>query len=129
VSKNRDLWTEKYALPKPVQHKNKYGNHSCEYEGITFASKRELNRWIDLQVLLKAGLITNLRRQTRFELIPKCGKNQPVHYVADFDYVLIHEGQYNNEYVVEDAKGVKTPVYRIKKKLMAWVHKIEVKEV
>lgn len=101
----------------------KYRNKPCEYQGIKFASQRERDRWIYLRQLEKEGKIHNLRRQTRFIVVPKCGDNRPVHYISDFDYLQARE------YIVEDSKGVKTRDYILKKKLMAWVHKIQVREV
>jgi hypothetical protein len=102
---------------------SKYRNRPCEYQGIKFPSHRERDRWIYLSSLLIDGKIASLRRQTRFLLVPKCGENRPVHYVSDFDYLE------NDIYVVEDSKGKRTKDYIIKKKLMAWLHKIEIREV
>lgn len=78
--------------------------------------------------LEKAGAIQNLHRQVKFELIPSQridGKvvERACGYVADFLY------QQDDELIVEDVKGYKTPEYRIKKKLMLWRHGIRIKEV
>ena len=97
--------------------------------GITFASKHEAARWQDLKILERAGLIEQLKRQVKFDLIPfqNAEKGMPsergVQYVADFTYLQ------NGKLVVEDAKGYKTPEYIIKRKLMRWVHGISVREV
>ena len=60
--------------------------------------------------------------QVKFELIPKIGDERPCNYIADFTYME------NGELVVEDVKGVRTDAYKIKKKLMLWVHGIRIKE-
>lgn len=85
-------------------------------------------RWIELKNLEAEGTITNLQRQVTYELIPKqiIGKKvieRACTYKADFVYI------YKDSLVVEDAKGFKTPEYRIKKKLMLYIHNIQIKEV
>jgi hypothetical protein len=81
----------------------------------------------------RAGLIYGLQRQVKFELIPNIYEGKKVaqrsaSYIADFVY---QEKESNGEshIVVEDAKGVRTDVYKLKKKLMRWVHGIEIQEV
>lgn len=113
--------------------KSKYGNRRTEVDGIRFDSRREAKRWSELKLLEKAGEIRGLKRQVSFELIPEQragGKvvERACKYIADFVYFLpIPFG--GMEMVVEDAKGVKTDVYKLKKKLMRYVHGIEIKEV
>ena len=109
----------------------KYGNEKIELSGQTFDSKREGRRYLELQMMLKGGLISDLRLQVPFELIPaqkdqQTGKTieRAVNYVADFVYKTP-----DGKTVVEDSKGYRTEVFRIKKKLMLWRHGIEVKEV
>ena len=105
----------------------KYKNTRLEYDGQKFASKREFSRFLILKGYEKAGIITNLRTQVRFELIPaiKEGKRtvqRPCFYVADFVYTR------DGKQVVEDTKGYRTQAYDIKKKLMRWRHGIEIIE-
>ncbi len=102
---------------------SKYHNTKVTIHGETFDSKKEAARWQDLQILQRAGLIEQLKRQVRFEILPKVGKFRAKYYIADFTYLC------NGKLVVEDAKGVRTPVYQLKKHLMMLVHKIEIKEV
>lgn len=111
---------------------NKYGNRKVIVDGISFDSQREANRWCELSLLLRAGAIRNLRRQVGFELIPAQridGKlvERACRYVADFTYEQRSGDTW--EKVVEDAKGCRTEVYRIKKKLMLYVHGIRIVEV
>lgn len=101
----------------------KYGNvktGGCD-------SKKEAKRKAELQLLEKAGVISDLKCQVTYELLPRQeykGKfaEHPVKYIADFVYTE------NGETVVEDVKGMKTDVYRLKKKLMLWRYGIKVKE-
>ena len=111
--------------------KSKYGAQKTEYDGIVFDSKREALRWRELALLQRAGEITDLRRQVKFILVPaqvdENGKiaERAVSYVADFVYSDARSG----ETVVEDAKGMHTREYIIKRKLMRYVHGIRIREV
>ena len=106
----------------------------------THASQKEHNRAVQLKLLQRAGVISDLREQVPFELIPaqygECdtdlkGKRVRVcleracKYIADFVYTDNETGQT----IVEDTKGVLTEVYKIKRKLMLYVHGIRIKEV
>ena len=102
----------------------KYNNTKIRVDGRLFDSKAEAARWQELQLLERAGEITELERQVEYELIPKQKGERAVKYIADFRYID-HEGKT----VVEDTKGVKTPVYILKRKLMLRVHGIRVREV
>ena len=103
---------------------SKYGNTKIRVDGRLFDSKAEAARWQELQLLERAGEITELERQVEYELIPKQKGERAVKYIADFRYID-HEGKT----VVEDTKGVRTPVWIIKRKLMLRVHGIRVREV
>lgn len=101
-------------------------------DGQVFDSKREMARYTDLKLLEAAGRISGLRRQVKYELIPaqkdlKTGKviERPVTYKADFVYTDAATGCE----VVEDAKGVRTKEYVIKRKLMLQKYDIQVREV
>ncbi len=88
-----------------------------------YASKREAKRAQELRLLERAGKISRLETQVKFLLVPQCGKERPVHYVADFVYQDQHGIR-----VVEDCKGFRTDVYKLKRKLMKWVRGIEILE-
>lgn len=94
-------------------------------DGITFDSAREANRWTELKILERAGVIEQLKRQVRFELIPKLPGERAAYYYADFTYLA------NGRLVVEDVKSpaTRTPVYLLKRKLMLWRYQIRIKEV
>ena len=88
---------------------------------ITFASKREANRYAELRIELLAGEIAELELQKTFSLAVN-----GVHicdYIADFVY------QRNGVQIVEDAKGKATDLFRIKQALMRAIHRIDVVEV
>lgn len=110
--------------------KRKYGNRKVALDGHTFDSKLEAARYQQLKLLERAGKITGLELQPRFELIPKQRRDdgkpeRACEYVADFRYTDASTGQT----VIEDAKGMRTRDYIVKRKLMLQVHGISVKEV
>lgn len=112
---------------------SKYGNRKTEVDGIIFDSKHEAERYAELKLLEKAGEIRDLKLQEKFCLVPTIegeGRKiaqRAVYYLADFTY-WERNGKYWKR-VVEDAKGVRTDVYKLKKKLMRWRHGIEIREV
>lgn len=95
-------------------------------DGIRFASKKEARRFQELKLLERAGKITELELQPRFDLfIPNSDKGKVGTYVGDFRYLDIER----NITVLEDVKGMKTPVYRLKKKLMKAIYGIDIQEI
>ena len=116
--------------PKISQSRNKYGNTKTEVNGIKYDSKKEAERSIELEQLEKLGKIKNLERQKKYILQPSfkfLGKTiREISYVADFVY------EENSKVIVEDVKSPITranPVYKLKKKMMMYVHGIEIVEV
>lgn len=95
--------------------------------GIVFDSKREALRYVELRDLESKGIVSNIQRQVRVELVPPfdCdGKHfRGIYYVIDFVYTD-SEG---NE-IWEDVKGMKTPVYLLKRKLVAYRYRKIIKE-
>lgn len=121
---------------------SKYHSKKITVDGETFDSKKEYRRYRELLLLEKAGEISDLQRQVKFLLIPtqyehfkRYGKNgkeltpgkrvveKECAYYADFVYTE------NGRDVVEDTKGVRTPDYIIKRKLMLHIHRIRIREV
>lgn len=106
---------------------SKYHNRKVTVDGITFDSIREASRYKELKHEESVGLITALQRQVKFPLIPahrgKIRNERACTYIADFAYIR------DGEYIVEDAKGMRTAVYKIKRKLMAAKYGIEIREV
>ncbi len=133
-----------YGKPK-ARGSSKYHAEKVTVNGNTFDSKKEARRWLELTALEQAGKIHDLRRQVKYLLIPeqresctelykagpKKGQFKPgrvlereCSYYADFDYYTE-----DGTHVVEDAKGVRTEVYRLKKKMLLYTHKIRISEV
>ena len=128
-----------------MTYKSKYYNIKTRaLDGTVFDSLKEARRWDELLLLQRAGKISDLQRQVKYELIPaqyytyerysKKGDRlkdgvrileRKVEYVADFVYTITDTG----ENVVEDAKGIRTKDYILKRKLMLAVHCIRIKEV
>ena len=106
---------------------NKYGNiHTQTADGIVHDSRKEARRWCELKLLEKAGKITDLDRQVKFELIPKQDGERACCYVADFVYTE------DGKKVVEDVKSEATrkkESYIIKRKLMLYIHGIRIREI
>lgn len=122
----------------------KYRNSKVKTsEGLVFDSRKEYRRWCELKMMEASGVISDLQRQVKYVLIPTqrepdtIGKRGGIHkgkmiekevaYIADFVY------QSKGETIVEDVKGYKGggayQVFKIKKKLMLWVHNIKIKEI
>ena len=108
---------------------SKYYSRKVIIDEIKFDSKKEGNRYLELKLLLKARKIRDLELQKKFELLPKYKINgktiRAISYVADFVYWDISK----NEMIIEDTKGFKTEVYKLKKKLFEYKYGIEIKEV
>jgi hypothetical protein len=101
--------------------RSKYGAVKTTVNGITFDSKAESQRYTDLYKAQLAGEISGLQVQASYPLEVngvKLGR-----YVADFVYMK------DGTVVTEDVKGVPTPVYRLKKKLMLALWGITIQEV
>lgn len=91
--------------------RTKYGSKKTEVNGIKFDSKKEAKRYVELLLLERAGLIRELRLQPRFPFVINGQKFCT--YIADFMYYSEKE----QCIIVEDVKGYKTEVYKLKSKL------------
>ena len=101
----------------------KYHNTKIQVDGITFDSKLEAERYGQLKMMERAGVIRDLVLQPEFELIPsfrKFGKTwRRTVYRADFKYILCSD----DSHIIEDVKGSKaviTDVFRLKQKLFEY---------
>lgn len=132
---------------------HKYGAVRTTVDGVTFASKAEARRYAELKLLEKAGEIQRLRLQptfdiyvpvldvgTRLKAIARTLKGQRYDppqvkvctYIADFAYDLKTLSASENDRfvpIVEDVKGMKTAVYRLKKKLVEAQYGIQIQEI
>jgi hypothetical protein len=107
-----------------VRSRSKYGNEKMTVDGFTFDSKREANRYEELRMKQRAGLICDLKVHPTYDLDVN-GKHV-CSYEADFSYVEADGG--SPVRIVEDVKGVRTRDYLIKKRLMDAVHGIAILE-
>ena len=123
--------------------RSKYGNRKVTIEGINFDSEREAKRYLILKDYQNKGDISDLKMQVVYELIPAIKElktivlktktrqkevtiQQPITYRCDFTYIK------DNVLVVEDVKispKMLPTEYKLKKKLMRYVHGITIKEV
>lgn len=121
----------------------KYNNKKVEFQGMTFDSKREFERYLVLMDAQKKGIISGLERQVKFELLPQITEEevvhlktkdkivekvvqQAVHYICDFKYVK------DGKIVIEDVKIAKSllpPEYILKEKMMRYLNGITIKRV
>ena len=100
-----------------MTYRSKYKAKKVIVDGITFDSKKEARRYQELKLLERAGVIKDLSLQPNFLLQDKFkykGKTErKIEYIADFQYYIIKD----KKWVIEDVKGFKTDVYKLKKKL------------
>ena len=139
-------WRTNNPYKGKTPNKSKYGAKkqtitNSDGSVITFDSMKEMKRFIELRYMEQVGLISDLQRQVKFVLIPaqrepdtvgKRGgiiKGQLIErecaYIADFVYI----DEETQETIVEDTKGVKTPEYIIKRKMLLYFYGIRIKEV
>ncbi len=108
---------------------HKYGAIPTTLDGIRFDSKREAFRYMELKLLEKAGIIRDLEPHPKFPIHVahhRCGElTQVCVYKADFRY---REGP-RGLLKVEDVKGVCTPVYKLKKKMVEAQYGIQITEI
>ncbi len=104
------MWNEKQS---------KYRSKKTVVDGISFDSKKEAGRFLELMMLQRGGQIQNLRRQVKFEIVPKKnGVKRTRFYIADFVYE-----RPDGKKVIEDVKSKITkqnPVYTLKRDLVLW---------
>lgn len=82
---------------------------------IYFRSKKEAKRYIDLVLLQRAGEISNLQTQVRYPLTVR--KMHVCDYIADFRYTTK-----DGKVIIEDAKGMRTQMFNLKRKLFEAIY-------
>lgn len=125
------------------QPKSKYRNEKVTFQGMSFDSKKELQRYLFLLDAERRGVISELKRQVKFELIPAITEEYVEHlktkdkvktrtlqlavtYICDFTYVK------DGVLVIEDIKSdhkLLTKEYQLKKKIMFAIHRLIIREV
>jgi len=99
---------------------SKYKAVKTIIDGIKFDSKKEAQRYLELKTLQSLNYITGLQLQVKYDLI--VNKIKICKYIADFKYFE------KGSVIVEDCKGVLTPIYKLKKKLMKAIYNIDILE-
>ena len=123
--------------------RSKYGNRKVTIEGINFDSEREAKRYLILKEHQNKSDISDLKLQVVYELIPSIKElktvvlktktiqkevtiQQAITYRCDFTYIK------DEKLIVEDVKispKMLPPEYKLKKKLLRYVHGIDIREV
>ena len=134
------LFNRGFNIPKKG---NKYKNEKVEFDGIKFDSKRERDRYMVLKDAERRGVISELKCQLKFTLIPAQYHEEAkqlktkvkivdkfdfhaITYIGDFQYVK------DGKIVVEDIKISPKLVpaeFKIKEKMMYYFHKIRIRRV
>lgn len=120
-----------FGLPPP----GKFGNEKVKLDGFIFDSLKERDRYLVLLIRQKLGEISNLTVHPRFKL--KTDGQKVCTYVADFQYYICQGNIKRSSLVVEDVKGkdprtgwdTRTPVYKLKKRLMKALLNIDIREI
>lgn len=110
------------ALSELRGRRSKYGNRKSYIDGIWWDSDAEYRRWCELRLMQRAGRISCLIRQPEYRLLIAgidCGV-----YRADFSYDDV-DGNHH----VEDVKGVRTAVFKLKKRIVEALYNFKVEEV
>jgi len=122
-------WTRAAALRQSLKgvtvKRSKFGNVKTTIHGITFDSKREAKRWTELRLRERAGFLTDLKHHPEPWALhcPTPGDDVVVcFYEPDFEY------REAGALVIEDSKGVRTQIYRLKKKWMKLEYGITIRE-
>ena len=119
---NGRKYDPKFEHKQKKAKQSKYHAVKTVLDDMKFDSKKEAKRYTQLKQMERSGLIKKLRLQVPFVLVDKSCYGCEIKYVADFVYIE------NGIEIVEDVKGVKTPVYKLKKRLMAERYGIKIKE-
>ena len=105
-----------------MNRNGKYNARRVTYDYITFDSKREGSRYLVLRSMRDCGEICELKIQPPFPLVVN-GQKVGTYY-ADFEYVTC-----DGRKIYEDVKGVRTPIFSLKKKLVKAIYGIEIQEI
>lgn len=118
-------WSKKHGVCVDCAPPAKYRNKRTEVNGISFHSKKESERYVELKWRMQAGEIHSLRLQPRYPIVVNAVRI--CDYVADFQYIEAKSG----EMVIEDVKSVATTtqLYKVKRKLVEALYGIKIVEV
>jgi hypothetical protein len=121
-----DMTSEQYRREHLGQREHKYHAKGCKVDGISFPSRKEANRYGELKILERGGVIKNLDVDAHAPIILELQVNgiHVTNYRPDFKYWHVEHGRM----IYEDVKGFATDVYRLKKKLVRACLGIEITE-
>lgn len=106
---------------------NKFRNKITETDGIKFRSKKEAKRYWELKLLLNAGEIVWFKCQVPYVVAGDKKIKTAIKYIADFEICWKTENGFKR--TVEDVKGIRTPLYKLKKQLMLDKYGIAIVEI
>jgi hypothetical protein len=112
-----------YVDPNHKCLHNKYNATRVQVDGKMFDSQHEANRYVELCHLQRSGKIGNLECQTKYEII--INDIHIGYYIADFSYI----DRLTGRLVAEDAKGFRTALYKLKKKIVEALYGLKIREV
>ena len=118
------MFKKNIHYPRQYGKYNKYNAKKTEFMGFKFDSKWEAERYGQLSSMSLAGVVKDLQRQIKYDIV--INDQKICRYIADFVYILVNEDG-SEEEIVEDAKGVQTTDFIIKKKLMKAIYNINIK--
>lgn len=101
---------------------SKFKNIKTVVDGIKFDSKKEAKRYGELILMQRSKQIYGLKTQVKYDIVINDVK--VCRYIADFTYKCANA----DTITVEDCKGFRTSIYRLKKKLMKAVYGITILE-
>ncbi len=104
----------------------KYRNHKVQAHGRAFDSKKEAQRYFELLLMHRAGVISEPQCQIPFDIYASNGE-LVAKYVADFEYTVVATGKIERE-DVKGGEATKTRLYRLKIKLLR-AQGIEIREI
>lgn len=130
----RERWIEinYYEFRKIRNKKGRVAHNRKIVDGRTFDSNAEYERWLELRIMERKGMITDLKEHPEFEIIPrqvsKAGKTlfRPARYTADFSYMrdgVLHVEDVKSEFTRQEKD------YVLRRKLMLYMNGIYVEEV
>lgn len=117
--------SKKVRLPKATTGRSKYRAVKTVVDGIAFPSKKQAKRYVELRDMAHAGVIGDLQMEVPYEV--KVNGVKVCEYRADFVYR--YDKGLTHYTVVEDVKGFRTPVYKLKKRLVEALYGIKIVEV
>ena len=101
---------------------HKYNAKKTVVDNITFDSAKEAKRYSELKLLEKAGEIIDLKLQPKFPLM--VARKKIGEYWADFQYKTMY-----GDVIIEDTKGYRTDIYKLKKKIVEAIYGITITEI